>query len=330
MFSNPTTRAPFLLVGAAGSAIAGIDLIGTRNDFIRQIIRNTSADANALAWLSIRNDSDSGAHLFINSSTRAIDGGVNTATLRNDIGALRLQSQGANGIFISATTGNVQLPQLSIGTAAANAALQLGNVIANRRIMLWDAANNDHQFLGFGINNNTLRYQVAFAIDSHVFFAGASTTTSRELARIAGTGLSTFSGADMTVGIEVADVMRWMRPGVSGVRNSTSFGIAVGSWEAGINGAGRADFKVSGAPAAGNSFGNVPDVTVMSLLSNGHVGLGTTAPPNRFTVLGGAADTTRANVKIEHTGVAAAWGCYLKLRGTSGDGVGLPPMAQIL
>ncbi|MDO7876960.1 hypothetical protein Q5H93_19595 [Hymenobacter sp. ASUV-10] len=86
-------------------------------------------------------------------------------------------------------TGNV-----GIGTTTTNAALQLANVIASRRIVLYDAANNDHQFLGFGINNNTLRYQVANAGDNHVFFSGNSATASTELFRINGTGSVSMNG----------------------------------------------------------------------------------------------------------------------------------------
>jgi hypothetical protein len=80
-------------------------------------------------------------------------------------------------------SGNV-----GIGTSAPNAPLQLGNTLANRKLVLYESANNDHEFLGFGINGNTLRYQVANGGDNHVFFSGSSATTSRELMRISGSG----------------------------------------------------------------------------------------------------------------------------------------------
>lgn len=80
-------------------------------------------------------------------------------------------------------TGNV-----GIGTATPNAALQLGNAISNRRIVLWEDFNNDHQFYGFGMNANTLRYQVVGTGQNHAFYAGTSATTSNELMRIQGNG----------------------------------------------------------------------------------------------------------------------------------------------
>ena len=77
---------------------------------------------------------------------------------------------------------------IGIGNTAPNAALQFGTVISNRRIVLWENFNNDHQFYGFGINNNMIRYQTADVITDHVFYAGVNATTSNELMRVRGNG----------------------------------------------------------------------------------------------------------------------------------------------
>ena len=66
--------------------------------------------------------------------------------------------------------------------------LSLGQQITNRRIVLYNIGSNDHQFYGFGINNNVLRYQVDATSVNHIFYAGTSSTTSNELFRIKGTG----------------------------------------------------------------------------------------------------------------------------------------------
>ncbi len=75
-----------------------------------------------------------------------------------------------------------------IGVSAPHAQLQLATTLANRKIVLYEVADNDHQFQGFGMNNGVLRYQVNQTGDDHVFYAGISATTSNELMRIKGNG----------------------------------------------------------------------------------------------------------------------------------------------
>ena len=83
--------------------------------------------------------------------------------------------------------------RLSIGTTAANALIQLDNSVVNRKIILFEVGNNDHQYYGFGINGSTLRYQVPAGSDSHVFFGATSSSSSNEQLRINNTG-TTVSG----------------------------------------------------------------------------------------------------------------------------------------
>ena len=82
-----------------------------------------------------------------------------------------------------AVIGNV-----GIGTTSPNAPLQLSNTVANRKLVLYDGQNNDHQYYGLGINDVSLRYQVDLATASHDFYAGTSSSTSRHLLRIRGDG----------------------------------------------------------------------------------------------------------------------------------------------
>lgn len=93
-------------------------------------------------------------------------------------------------IYREGVAGNVLVPlgNVGIGTTAPNAQLQLGNTVANRKIVLYELANNDHQYYGLGINSAMLRYQVDATSSNHVFFASSSATTSNELMRIQGTG----------------------------------------------------------------------------------------------------------------------------------------------
>lgn len=78
--------------------------------------------------------------------------------------------------------------RIGIGTNTPNAPLQFSNSAVNRKIVLYDTNNNDHQYYGLGINGGTLRYQTDALGADHVFFAGVNSTSSNELMRIKGTG----------------------------------------------------------------------------------------------------------------------------------------------
>jgi hypothetical protein len=82
---------------------------------------NLNSGSSAYAICSIGNDTGNNFSIFLNSSTRSTDGGVRGATIRNDGGALRLQSSaaGSTGIYLN-TNGNV-----SINTTSANNSLQI-------------------------------------------------------------------------------------------------------------------------------------------------------------------------------------------------------------
>lgn len=78
--------------------------------------------------------------------------------------------------------------RLGINNTVPNGDLHFSNTLANRKIVLLEDANNDHQYNGFGINTFIMRYQAAALTSSHVFYAGSSPTTSVELMRITGNG----------------------------------------------------------------------------------------------------------------------------------------------
>jgi hypothetical protein len=127
----------------------------------------------------------------INNDHQFLGFGVNNLILRYQIpGPLNNHVFFAGSGVASSTelmritgTGNV-----GIGTQTPNGNLSFSNTNNNRKILLYEDANNDHQFLGFGVNPQTLRYQIPSTTNSHVFYVGTSPTTSTELMRITGTG----------------------------------------------------------------------------------------------------------------------------------------------
>jgi hypothetical protein len=65
-------------------------------------------DPKGWSAMYLRNNSGQ-VQLFLNQDQRTDDGGVKTATLRNDAGNLRLQARNSKGIQIDSETGNVTL-----------------------------------------------------------------------------------------------------------------------------------------------------------------------------------------------------------------------------
>jgi hypothetical protein len=138
--------------------------------------RKTNNNA-AQAWSRVLTSSN-GWSTTGNFATNAATNFIGTA----DAADLVLRTTGTERMRISAG-GNV-----GIGTASPNAQLQLSNSVVNRKLVLFEGANDDHQFYGLGINTVTFRYQVGATGSDHAFFAAASATSSNELMRIKGNG----------------------------------------------------------------------------------------------------------------------------------------------
>jgi hypothetical protein len=97
-------------------------------------------------------------------------------------------------------------------------------------------------------------------------------------------------GASGTADTVRQPMINMFRSGTGGVQNSVSAQINLGSHAAVINNYSTIDFKLGGAPGAGNNYGNTPDVNVMTLTGQGYVGIGTIAPPSRLTIKNGYND----------------------------------------
>ena len=83
---------------------------------------------------------------------------------------------------------------VGIGASTPNALLQLGNSIANRKIVLYDVNNNDHQYFGLGINGAMLRYQIDDVASQYGFYAGTGAGSSNWVFAMHGNGNAFCSG----------------------------------------------------------------------------------------------------------------------------------------
>jgi hypothetical protein len=160
---------------------------------------------------------------------------------------------------------------IGIGNQNPNAPLQFGNTIANRKIVLWESANNNQQYYGFGINGGTLRYQVDDTAADHIFFAGVNASTSNELMRIKGNGNVGIGNPSPSEKLDIAGKIKISDGSQAVDRVLTSDANGVGTWKPiGIN-------NISALLGAGV---NVPHTTAIFL----QTGTSITLPPGRYAV----------------------------------------------
>ena len=177
-------------------------------------------------------------------------------------------------ILLNPIGGNV-----GIGTTTPHAPLQLANATANRRIVMYESFNNDHQFYGLGINNSMLRYQIDNTGATHAFFAGTSTTTSNELMRIQGSGNVGIGTTTPAALLELAGNATFGFPGVI-IGNTSANGrrFSIGSRTDITSGTGKNGMFVVGDEDA------VAYRIIMD--QNGNVGINQTVPTFKLDVNG--------------------------------------------
>lgn len=105
---------------------------------------------------------------------------VNTIDIANSLNVLNTTNTLGNLFTYDGKVG--------IGNTLPNSELQLSNNYANRKIVLYETVNNDHQTYSFGVTSGELRYQVNDTSSDHTFYAGIDNLSSQELLRIKGSG----------------------------------------------------------------------------------------------------------------------------------------------
>ena len=150
--------------------------------------------------------------------------------------------------------------------------------------MFWESYNNTSYLLSY--NRNTGAYQPLVISGSPIYIENCTTYMSQNLnnsdpsVALYGRAVGVSGTADNTQ----QPLIRLFRGGTGGVQNSVSANILFGSNTANIDGISNVRFQLSSSPVSGNGWGSSADTTVMTLVGNGNVGIGTTSPSNRFHV----------------------------------------------
>jgi hypothetical protein len=77
---------------------------------------------------------------------------------------------------------------VGIGTPNPHAQLQLGSTTGNRKLVLYEDADNDQQFHGLGVQNAAFRFQIPGSTNAYRFFRGNDAASSTEVFTILGDG----------------------------------------------------------------------------------------------------------------------------------------------
>lgn len=179
---------------------------------------------------------------------------------------------------------------IGIGTNVIHSQLQFLSTTANRKMVLFESADNEHQFYGLGVNSSILRYQVADPLNSHVFYAASGIASSTELMRIQGNGNVGIGTSSPSTKLEVAGQIKITggSPGAGKILTSDATGLA--TWTTplpgGISGTGTVNYAARFLTSSSIGTGTIYD--------NGtNVGIGTSTPnaPLQFA-------NTNANRKI--------------------------------
>ena len=193
-----------------------------------------------------------------------------------EYGIMQLMHAGSTDVQIYAE-GNSWLNggNVGIGTTSPNGRLQFDNGTDTRKIVLYEAANNDYQFYGFGIESNKLIYSVAAATDDHIFVSGASTSSRNELMRIAGNG---------NVGIGLTTPVHKLH-----VLSTDNKGFLL-------------DRNTGNEPANLNEFSNYYSLSIKNRASGSYLNFGGSANFSSLQATDGAGSATAKNISLNPYG----------------------------
>ena len=189
------------------------------------------------------------------------------------------------------TDGNI-----GIGTTDPTNRLQVGGTIRATGSntpssgvgleMFWENSITTSYLISY--NRNTSAYQPLVISGAPIYIENCTTYMSQTLnstdpnIALYGRPVGAGGSPDNTQ----QPMIRLFRNGTGGVQNGVSANILFGANTASIDGISNIQFQLTSFPGGGNNWGGTPDTTVMTLVGNGNVGIGTTAPGSRLNVNG--------------------------------------------
>jgi hypothetical protein len=296
------TGTPNITVGTVScSSITGSGQINqitnTTDGEVRLGIRNNSSGVNAYTAISAQNAAGNSFVMFLNSSTRTVDGGVNTATLRNDIGDLRLSAASNSPfIYLKSSNGNV-----GIGTTNPTTAKLV--ITGTAGAIGLDMSTTD-QYAEMRVIRNSLS-----SLDKHLYLNLGSGTTAAEI--------KLYSNS--------TEIFKVGNTGVS---------FAHSYWHSSLDGLARLYFSnadrtyIRGHGSTPIEFRNASDTTIATISSTGNLNIvgneiyiGPDSGSSRIFLGGGAAgDTGHSLSVIESRNYASTEKTELLLfKGNDGD-----------
>ncbi|MBK8144442.1 MAG: tail fiber domain-containing protein [Bacteroidetes bacterium] len=227
--------------------------------------------------------------------------GINAGMIRYQVGAV-----GGNHVFFSGINGSSSKElmriqgngNVGIGTDTANAPLQFANAAANRKIVMYENANNDNEYYGFGINSAAVRYQVATAASSHIFFAGTGAASSAELMRIKGDGNigigTSTPNAPLQFGNTNANRKIVLYELANNDHNFMGFGVNGGALRYQVQSSAQNHIFYAGNGVSAST-------EIMRIQGNGNVGIGIAAPTQKLHVFNGTTNGTYTTTGWVHS-----------------------------
>jgi len=176
----------FTTIGAQNTVVGvsayAQNTIGSNNTGVGWIVGGVSGSNNtALGSQAGRSLTTYNNCVFVGSLADAL-----TDNLTNAIAIGYFAQVNASNCMVLGGSG---ANQISVGIGLTpNCQFQLPTIHANRKIVLYETANNDYQFLGFGTTSSEFRFHINQASTDYVFYRGNSALGASELMRLTGNG----------------------------------------------------------------------------------------------------------------------------------------------